>query len=77
LDQVKRGQTYQRIALEAAKINLNTHVRAAPIQIGNFYQKVQKVLKLRTRPQVLFRLGYTLKKQPHSPRLSGEKVTKK
>lgn len=68
------GEIYERIALMATQAGLSTAVWAAPIQIGEFYKKLQSTLEIDFRPQVFFRLGYPIKSTPHSPRLLAEEV---
>lgn len=67
---LKVGQIYERIALIAISNKLATAMWAAPIQIGEFYKDMQRVLDSNFRPQALFRLGYPLRETKHSPRLS-------
>lgn len=67
---VKAGQLYERIALQAEKRQIKTHIMAAAVQVGNFHRELQEVLNTTFRPQVFFRLGYSQKVTPHSPRLS-------
>ncbi|MEK7187545.1 MAG: hypothetical protein AAB691_01700 [Patescibacteria group bacterium] len=74
LDWMKAGQAFESIALEAQRSGLKTAVWAAPIQIGEFYKKLQGVLKIDFRPQVFFRLGYTNKVTRHSPRMMDRNV---
>lgn len=69
LSWLKTGQIYEKIALMATASRLATAMWAAPIQIGEFYKDIQKILKSFLRPQVLFRLGYPLEQTKHSPRL--------
>lgn len=71
---MEAGQCYESIALAAEKNNINTAPMAAAIQIGNFYQELQKNLGISFRPQVFFRMGYASKTTLHSPRLSVDKV---
>jgi len=73
-DWVGAGQLYERIALMAEAAGLKTAVLAAPIQIDNFYQKLQDVLETIFRPQVFFRLGYCQKIPVFSPRRDTHEV---
>ncbi|MFY9463206.1 MAG: hypothetical protein WAP52_03410 [Candidatus Sungiibacteriota bacterium] len=70
------GQLYERIALTAEKDGIKTAPMAAAIQIGNFYQELQRILGVSSRPQMFFRLGYSAKLTPHSPRLSEHEVVR-
>lgn len=70
LNWMKVGQIYEKIALMATTDKLATAMWAAPIQIGEFYKDIQKILSSSFRPQALFRLGYPLGQTKHSPRLS-------
>lgn len=71
---IRAGAKYQRLALEAERINLKTAIMAAPIEIGNYYQGLQDVLNTRFRPQLFFRMGYSNNKIMHSPRLNISEV---
>ncbi len=73
-DWLKVGQIYQHIALEAEKNNLKTALLAAPIQNENYNSKLQQLLKLKHRPQLLFRLGYCESNMRPTPRLSSSEV---
>ena len=66
---MQAGQLYERIALTAEKDGIQTAPMAAAIQIGNFYQELQRILGVSSRPQMFFRLGYSAKLTPHSPRM--------
>jgi len=70
VDWIKAGQAYEHVALIAESMNLKTAILAAPIQIGDYYKSLQKILSTFFRPQVFFRLGYTNVAIPHSPRIS-------
>lgn len=71
---LRAGEAYEKIALLAEREGLATAVWAAPIQIGEFYKNVQKIIKTDFRPQVFFRIGYAKKPTRHSPRLSAIEV---
>ena len=73
---IKAGQMYEKIALEAENNNINTHVMAAAIQIGDYYQNLQKITGSAFRPQVFFRVGRSLNAAPRSPRLNETEVIK-
>lgn len=67
---VQAGRGYEQIALLATRMKIQTAILAAPIQISDHYKKLQNVLKTNFRPQVFFRVGYTDKTVPHSPRIT-------
>lgn len=71
---VRAGAKYQRLALEAERLNMRTAIMAAPIEIGSYYQGLQDVLNTRFRPQIFFRLGYSNNKITHSPRINTSEV---
>jgi hypothetical protein len=75
--QVEIGRMYMKIALEAEKVGLKTHVMAAAIEVKGFYKELQKLLKTKNRPELFFRVGYPMnaRKFAHSPRLKAEEVT--
>lgn len=75
LNWMKVGQIYERIALMTTTDKLTTAMWAAPIQIGEFYKDIQKILNSNLRPQALFRLGYPIRETKHSPRLSANNVS--
>ena len=60
--------------LEAEQRTIKTAPMAAAIQIGKFYQDMQRILNMSYRPQFFFRMGYTDKATMHSPRLLADKV---
>lgn len=74
LNWLKAGEIYEEIAIIAEKDGLATAVLAAPIEIGDNYQRLQDILKTNLRPQLFFRLGYPTKKFPKAPRRSLEEV---
>ncbi|MBS3902877.1 MAG: hypothetical protein KGZ30_00670 [Anaplasmataceae bacterium] len=71
------GRVYERIALEATSVGLSTAVWAAPIQIDNFYQDLQRCLNILSRPQMFFRLGRPEKITEHSPRIFNVNIQSK
>ncbi len=74
--QIKTGQLYEEIALRAHKENLRVSAWGAPIIAGGYHQRLAKTFSTTGRPQLLFRLGFPVTKDPpHSPRLSAEEVT--
>lgn len=74
-DWIRAGRLYEEIALEAERSGVRTAPMAAAVQIGEFYKKIQGILGSDFRPQMVFRLGYSAKSMPHSPRLIHQEVT--
>lgn len=74
-DWVRVGRVYQHLALMATKKNIHTAPMAAPIQIGNHYKDLQKILKTNLRPQFFMRIGSSQEQRVLSPRLSAEECT--
>lgn len=68
------GEIFERIAIEAQKQNLKTGLLAAPIEIGEHPQKLQKVLGLAGRPQMFCRVGFTANVPEPSPRLELDEI---
>jgi hypothetical protein len=75
-DWILAGKTFQHLALMAAHHGWATHPLAAAIQIGNHFQRLQKFLQTKERPQIFFRLGKPSKPVKRSPRLQAMAVTK-
>lgn len=75
-DWIKTGLVYQKVALKAEELSLNTAMWASPIQIGSFYKDLQKILKTKMRPQAFFRIGKAIKQTKASPRLPLSSVLK-
>lgn len=73
---IKVGMSYERISLTATKYGFSTHPYAASIEIGDFYKEVQEFLEINERPQFLFRIGKSVIKTKHSPRLPINNVIK-
>lgn len=71
---IEVGKIYQEISLEAMNKGLSTSPMAGIIQIGNYYQELQKILNTNFRPQFFCRLGQAIGQVPNSPRLPVEKV---
>lgn len=63
------GRVYERVALLAESQNIKIGVFGAPVEIGDYYKQVQCLCQNNLRPQMVFRLGYTDKTPPRSPRL--------
>jgi len=68
-DWVAAGQMLERIWLTAERSGVRLGVLAAPIQIGEHYQQLQKPFDTDERPQVFFRIGYAQQVPKQSPRL--------
>lgn len=71
---IQSGRIYENIALEANKNRMSTSVLAAPIETEDFYKDLQNILSTNFRPQIFFRIGYSGKKNRHSPRLNVNEV---
>jgi len=67
---LETGRTLERIWLEASKRGISMGIIAAPVQIGDFYLRLQSALKTSLRPQAFFRIGYSGTTRPKSPRLA-------
>lgn len=68
------GQLYEYTALYAEQFGIYTAIWAAPILVENSNKKLKEVLNTSFFPQLLFRIGYTDKIPPHSPRLRSNRV---
>lgn len=76
-DWLSAGRAFQKISLIATASGISLAVWAAPIQIGEYYKDLQKILNLDFRPQVFFRMGYAAKDtRAHSPRFTAKEVIK-
>ena len=71
---VKAGETFENIAVLAEENNIKVGVFAAPIETGEYFKKLQQILKITARPVMLFRLGYTNKVPRFSPRIPFKKL---
>ncbi len=71
---LRAGQCYEHIALEAVKNGLQTSPLAAPIQREKYNQDLKQLLGIAGRPQIIFRLGYSIKPSALTPRLSLNEV---
>ena len=68
------GEIFEKMAVEAEIQNLRLSVLAAPIEIGDYCRKLQKLLHINERPQMFFRLGYCDKNPDFAPRLLFKKI---
>lgn len=76
-DWLAAGRVFQKMFLVAAAHNISFAPWAAPIQIGEYYKDLQKIINLDFRPQMFFRMGYAVKEmRAHSPRFTAEEVIK-
>lgn len=73
---LKTGEFFETVALQAEASSIRVGVWAAPIEIGSYYQAVQKILGIQERPQMFFRMGYTNNVPKHSPRLQASATLK-
>lgn len=76
-DWLAAGRAFQQMSLLATARGISFAVWEAPIQIGEYYRDIQKILGLDFRPQMFFRMGYTIKNiRAHSPRFPAAEVIK-
>ena len=74
---IEIGRTFQKMFLIAPSHGISFAVWAAPIQIGEYYRDMQKILGIEYRPQMFFRMGYATKDMGgHSPRFRADEVVK-
>lgn len=73
---IKVGQLFERIWLKAVSRGLSCAPLAAPVQVGEYFKEIQKILNLKHRPQIFFRMGYCDNSVKHSPRLDIADVLK-
>lgn len=73
---VKTGQVFERIWLIATQNEVSFSVLAAGVQVGEYYKKIQEILKTNLRPLAFSRVGYPKKVARHSPRLNISEVVK-
>ncbi len=71
---MKVGQLFEEIALRAEVAGVKTSLFTAPIQIGEYYKDLQKILNTNNRPQMFFRIGYADSVPKATPRLAYEEV---
>jgi hypothetical protein len=69
-DWINAGRIFQHMALVATKYGVSVSPWGAPIQIGQYYKKIQMILNTSNRPQMFFRMGYPIKNVMNSPRLN-------
>lgn len=76
-DWLAAGRAFQKMFLLATARGISFAVWAAPIQTGEYYKDLQKILNIDFRPQVFFRMGYAVKDmEAHSPRFTAGEVIK-
>lgn len=68
------GETLERIVVEAENQGIKVGLLTAPIEIKNHYKRMQEILKIPSRPQTFFRIGYTDKVPKPSPRLDLKEI---
>lgn len=68
------GQIFEKIAVEAEQNHIKIGAFGAPVETGQHYKNLQNILGTNERPQMFFRLGYTNKIPPKSPRLPLEQI---
>ena len=75
-DWIRIGMIYEKIALMSEQAGIRTAPLAAAIQMGNYYQDLQKILNTDFRPQFFCRIGYSDGPIYHSPRIDVSSVLK-
>ena len=73
---LKTGEIFEKIFLEAEKNGIKIGIFGAPIEIGDNYKELQKILNTSERPKMFFRLGYSKEVPTFSPRLDIEDIIK-
>lgn len=73
---VKAGQAYEKIVLDATKRNIKNSTTAAAVEIGDHYKKLMKILEIKERPLMLFKLGYSDKIPKQTPKRTVEEILK-
>lgn len=69
INQIKVGQLYERIALTATKLELNTQPLSQILEIPNLRQQLATMLPdAKLVPQHFLRLGYAASLKAHTPR---------
>ena len=69
INQIKVGQLYERIALTATKLGLNTQPLSQILEIPNLRQQLATMLPdAKLVPQHFLRMGYTSSIKTHTPR---------
>lgn len=66
---LKVGRLFEEIFLEAEREGLKIGAFGAPVEIGENYKDLQKILGTDERPQLFFRMGYSKDIPTPSPRL--------
>jgi len=77
VDWIKAGQLFERIWLTAEQAGLRCAPLAAPVQVKDYYKKLQDILEISFRPQIFSRMGYCDKIPQHSPRLAIDEVIRR
>lgn len=73
---VKTGQVFEKVWLLATQNEVSFSVLAAGVQVGEYYKKIQEILKTNLRPLAFSRVGYSEKIARHSPRFNISEVVK-
>ncbi len=71
---IKTGVAFERIAIYLEKAGIKAGIFGAPIETGEYYKEIQKVLNIQQRPLMFFRIGYADKIPKPSPRLDLEQI---
>lgn len=73
-DWVAAGETLEQLWLMAEQRGIRFGILAAAIQVGEFYKRIQVILRTSERPQVFCRIGFADAIPPASPRLSATDI---
>ena len=76
VDWLNAGRIFERISLLLEQIKVSVSPWGAPIQIGNYYRKIQSDINVDGRPQFLFRIGFPISNARFSPRFNLSDVIK-
>lgn len=71
---IKVGKLYEKIILLATSHGIKNGTMAALIEFERLNKELKNILKIQTRPQAFFRLGYSDSPIIHSPRLTVDQV---
>jgi hypothetical protein len=71
---ISSGIYMENLALNLTSLGISWSVAAGPIEAPGSYGKLKQIFKTDLRPQFFFRLGYSTKDFPHSPRLDIDEI---
>ena len=72
---LKAGRAFQRMALIAELRGVAMAVNAAMVEVQMFNFALRVRLGILSRPTIVFRVGYSFDRPPHSPRMAVEEVS--